>query len=88
MPFPPSTSGEATCRIRIAKISDRFPHLCWGLWDGHELEGWGEGIHLIDDWGYLDSPEPRLSFYRWARHIPLAAKAGRIYHFQLGGTDQ
>ena len=86
--FSPFHIWRSNLQIRIAKISDRFPHLYWGLWDGHEVEGWGEGIHLIDDWGYLDSPEPRLSFYRWARHIPLAAKAGRIYHFQLGEVGQ
>ena len=59
----------------------------WGLWRGQEIEGWGAGIRLLDDWGYLDRPEPRLAHVRWMRHIPLAARAGRIYHFRLGKAE-
>ena len=43
-----------------------------------------EGIRLLDDWGFLDLPEPRLARIRWLRHIPLLARALRVYHFQLG----
>jgi hypothetical protein len=37
----------------------------WGLWRGQEIEGWGAGIHLLDEWGFFDQPEPRLDSYRW-----------------------
>jgi O-methyltransferase involved in polyketide biosynthesis len=86
--FSPFHIWRSNLQIRFTKISDRFPRLCWGLWNGHEVESWGEGILLLDDWGYLDSSEPRLSFYRYIRHFPIAAKAGRIYHYRLGRTDQ
>ena len=82
--FSPFHVWRSNLQITIAKLSARFPRLHWGLWRGQEIEGWGDGIRLLDEWGYLDSPEPRLSYFRWARHIPLAARAGRIYHFRLG----
>jgi len=82
--FSPFHIWRSNLQISIAGLSARFPRLRWGLWRGQEIESWGDGIRLLDEWGYLDSSEPRLSFYRWARHIPLAARAGRIYHFQLG----
>jgi methyltransferase (TIGR00027 family) len=59
-------------------------HLHWGLRRGQELEGWCDGIHLLDEWGYLDRPEPRLDHIRWMRHIPLLARVLRIYHYRLG----
>jgi O-methyltransferase involved in polyketide biosynthesis len=58
--------------------------LHWGIWHGQELEGWSEGIRLLEDWGWLDEPEPRLSFIRWLRALPIVGRMMRIYHFQLG----
>ena len=84
--FSPLHIWRSNLKISIARISDRFPRMHWGLWGGHEVERWGAGIHLLDDWGFLDSPEPRMSFYRWGRFIPLVARAARIYHYRLGNT--
>lgn len=82
--FSPFHIWRSNLRISLSKVNKSFPRFYWGTWSGKELETWGEGIQLLEDWGYLDDPEPRLSYYRWARYIPLAAKAGRIYHFMLG----
>ena len=82
--FSPLHIWRSNLQITIAKLGARFPRLHWGLWRGQEIEGWGDGIHLLDEWGYLDRPEPRLAYIRWMRHIPLVAWAGRIYHFHLG----
>jgi len=70
-------------RNSLAGLGIRFS---WGLWRGQEIEGWGDGIRLLDEWGYFDSPEPRLAPIRWMRHIPFAAQAARIYHFSLGAS--
>ena len=59
----------------------------WGFWHGRELEGWGAGIHLLDDWGFFDQPEPRLNSYRWMAPIFRLFKPMRIYHFQLGEAE-
>jgi len=59
-------------------------HLQWGIWHGQEMEKWGEGIRLLDEWGFFDQPEPRLSHLRWLRPLEAAIRTVRIYHFQLG----
>ena len=56
----------------------------WGLWHGQEIEGWGDGIRLLDEWGYFDDPTPRLAHIRWFRPIESLLRTIRIYHFQLG----
>jgi O-methyltransferase involved in polyketide biosynthesis len=59
--------------------------LRWGFWRGQELEGWGDGIRLLDEWGFFDQPEPRLAHIRWWwRHIETLVRTQRIYHFRLG----
>ncbi|MCC7451576.1 MAG: class I SAM-dependent methyltransferase [Anaerolineae bacterium] len=58
--------------------------LRWGFWRGQEIEGWGDGIRLLDEWGYFDQPEPRLHSFRWMAPIFRLLKPFRIFHFQLG----
>jgi len=59
-------------------------HVQWGIWHGQKIEGWGDGIHLLDEWGFMDRPEPRLANIRWLRYVESLARTLRIYHFQLG----
>ncbi len=59
-------------------------HVRWGIWRGQEIEGWGNDIRLLDEWGFFDQPEPRLAHIRWLRPIESLARTLRIYHFQLG----
>jgi O-methyltransferase involved in polyketide biosynthesis len=56
----------------------------WGLWSGQEIEGWGDGIRLLDEWGFFDQPEPRLNSYRWMAPLFRLFKPMRIFHFRLG----
>jgi len=56
----------------------------WGLWRGQEIEGWGESIHLLDDWGFFDQPEPRMASFRWMAPLFRLFKPMRIFHFRLG----
>jgi len=58
--------------------------LHWGFWRGQELEGWGDGIHQLDEWGYFDRPEPRLHPFRWLAPVFRLLKPMRVFHFQLG----
>ena len=60
--------------------------LRWGFWRSQELEGWGNGIRLLDEWGYFDRPEPRLARFRWMAPLFRLLKPMRIFHFQLGKT--
>jgi O-methyltransferase involved in polyketide biosynthesis len=56
----------------------------WGFWRGQEIEGWGAGIRLLDEWGFFDQPEPRLASYRWMAPLFRLFKPMAIYHFLLG----
>jgi len=56
----------------------------WGIWHGEDIEKWGDGIKLLDEWGFFDPPEPRLARIRWLRPIESLIRTVRIYHFQLG----
>ncbi len=58
--------------------------LHWGFWCGQEIEGWGDGICLLDEWGFFDQPEPRLDSFRWMAPIFRLFKPMRIFHLQLG----
>ncbi len=68
-------------QLAFAKINAR---LHWGLKHGKDVESWGTGISLLDEWFYFDRPEPRMKAYRWMRHIPLLGKSTGIFHYKLG----
>jgi O-methyltransferase involved in polyketide biosynthesis len=62
--------------------------LHWGLKRGRDLESWGAGIRLLDEWFYFDRPEPRLGASQLMRYIPPLAKGVGIFHYQLGGAER
>jgi O-methyltransferase involved in polyketide biosynthesis len=64
-----------------AKVEAR---LHWSIKTGRDLESWGEGIKLLDEWNYYEDDEPRLKAFRWIRHFPAIAKSSGIYHYKLG----
>jgi len=65
--------------------SSKFAGLLhWGFWRSQALEGWGEGIHMLGQWGFFDQPEPRMDSFRWMAPIFHLFKPMRIFHFQLG----
>jgi methyltransferase (TIGR00027 family) len=59
-------------------------HYFWGLSNGKNVEKWGDGIILLDEWFPLDHPEPRLAHIQWMRHIPLLAKVIGVFHYRFG----
>lgn len=79
--FSPFHVWLANLQFSRSRLSARAH---WGLQRGHEIEGWGDGIRLLDDWGCFDRPEPRLATIRWMRHAPLLGRMPRIYHCRLG----
>ena len=68
-------------QLALSKVSAR---LRWGLKHGKDVESWGDGLVLLDEWFYFDDPEPRMSAYRWMRHFPLLGKSTGIFHYRLG----
>jgi O-methyltransferase involved in polyketide biosynthesis len=81
--FSPFMVRGNNLRLRIsrAKIGARYH---WGLTRGQDLERWGEGITLLDEWYPFDRPEPRLAHAQWMRHIPFLAKVMGLRHYRLG----
>jgi O-methyltransferase involved in polyketide biosynthesis len=59
----------------------------WGLAHGRDLETWGEGIRLLEEWFYFERPEPRLGSMQMMRHIPAIRKASGIFHYRLGEVE-
>jgi O-methyltransferase involved in polyketide biosynthesis len=72
-------------QLAYAKVNAR---LRWSLKRGRDVENWGEGIHLLDEWNYYDDDEPRLKAFRWVRLIPSLAKSSGIFHYRLGELDK
>lgn len=58
--------------------------LHWRLKHGKDIEGWGEGIRLLDEWNYYEDDDPHLKAFRWVRLIPPLAKSSGIFHYRLG----
>ena len=58
--------------------------LHWRLKNPRDVEGWAEGICLLDEWNYYEDDEPALKAFRWVRMIPALAKSSGIFHYRLG----
>jgi O-methyltransferase involved in polyketide biosynthesis len=72
-----------TDNLQLA-LSGVKARLHWGLKHGRDVETWGEGITMLEEWFYFDDPEPRMASSRWMRHIPLLGKSTGIFHYRLG----
>jgi O-methyltransferase involved in polyketide biosynthesis len=77
----PFTIWTDNLQLAFSKVDAR---LHWGLKHGKDVESWGTGIQMLEEWFYFDTPEPRMSAYRWMRHIPLLGKSTGIFHYKLG----
>src|SRR5512143_1161873 len=64
-------------------------HLGWGIDDPREVEGWAQGIRLIEEWYFTQDPDlARLNFgyrlaYKLAGAFKMARRAHRIVYYQL-----
>lgn len=68
-------------QLTVARVKAR---LHWGLKQGKDVETWGDGIRLLDEYFFFDTEEPRMRPYRWMRRIPLLGRSTGIFHYQLG----
>ncbi len=58
----------------------------FGLRDGTEMESWGAGIRCLNQWSYMDEPEPKLGALRWLRYVPLFRKTQWTVHYRLSSS--
>jgi O-methyltransferase involved in polyketide biosynthesis len=82
--FSPFFVWANNLRVARTKIGARCH---WGLKRGKDLQNWGDGICLLNEWFPFSCAEPRLARARWARFIPLLAKAVGVFHYRLGLTE-
>jgi O-methyltransferase involved in polyketide biosynthesis len=68
-------------QLAFSKINAR---LRWGLKHGRDVETWGNGIRMLEEWFYFGTDEPRVKAFRWMRRIPLMGKSTGIFHYRLG----
>ncbi len=71
-------------QLAFARVKAR---LHWRLGHGKDIESWGVGIQLLDEWNYYEDDDPHLKAFRWVRLIPPLAKSSGIFHYRLGSSD-
>jgi hypothetical protein len=67
--------------LAFAKVKARMH---WSIKQGKEVEAWGEGIILLDEWNYYEDDVSQLKAFRWVRMIPALAKSSGIFQYRLG----
>jgi O-methyltransferase involved in polyketide biosynthesis len=72
-----------TDNLQLA-LSGVKARLHWGLKQGRDVEKWGEGISMLEEWFYFDDAEPRMAPYRWMRLFPVLGKSTGIFLYRLG----
>jgi O-methyltransferase involved in polyketide biosynthesis len=70
-------------QLAHAKVKAR---LHWSIKRGEDVEGWREGIRLLDEWNYYEDDNSPLKAFHWVRLIPPLAKSSGIYHYHLGAS--
>ena len=72
-----------------ASLNQTGASLGWGIDDPHEIETWGSGIRLLDEWFFSQDPElSHLSsgyrlMYKLSGAFKAARQAHRIVYYQL-----
>jgi O-methyltransferase involved in polyketide biosynthesis len=79
--FSPFFSWANNIRVTRTKIGARSH---WALKHSQDLERWGDGICLLDEFYPFRCPEPRLGQALWVRHIPFFSKTLGVFHYRLG----
>lgn len=77
----PFVTWADNVHLALAGVKAR---LHWKLKSPRDVEGWGEGIRLLEEWNYYQDDDPHLRAFRWVRLIPPLAKSSGIFHYRLG----
>lgn len=58
--------------------------LRWGIKNARDIERWGPGIRLLDEWFYFEQSEAQQRGMGWMRYVPIFNKSACILHYRLG----
>ena len=84
--FSRLTARSAT---RHPSLKQTGASIGWGIDDPCQVEGWAQGIHLLEEWTFTQDPDlDRLSLgyrlaYRLAGAFNMVRRAHRIVYYQL-----
>ena len=84
--FSRMTARSAT---RHPSLKQTGASIGWGMDDPCEVEGWAQGIHLLEEWYFTQDPDlDRLSLgyrlaYKLAGAFRMVQRAHRIVYYQL-----
>ena len=68
--------------LALSKVKARMH---WSVKRPSDVEGWAEGVRLLEAWNYMDDETANLKAFRIMRMVPGLAKASGICHYRLGG---
>jgi O-methyltransferase involved in polyketide biosynthesis len=68
-------------QLALSKVKAR---LHFALKHGLDVEDWGDGIRMLEEWFYFGTDEPRVRSYRWMNRIAFLRKSTGIFHYRLG----
>jgi O-methyltransferase involved in polyketide biosynthesis len=80
----PWTMRADNLQLMFSKVKAR---LHFGLRHGRDVETWGKGIRMLEEWFYFGTDELRLRQYRWMYNIAFLRKSTGIFHYRLGNTE-
>lgn len=75
--------GNQFVNLQLA-LTDIEARAHWYVHKPSDLEGWAEGIRLLEEWCYPDDEQPPHRLLRQIRPIKLLARSSGILHCRLG----
>ena len=55
----------------------------WGIKNLKEIEDWGQGIELVQQWYCLDKHKDRLGLLAWLSYLPILRRQVKIGHLRF-----
>ena len=55
----------------------------WGIKNLKQIEDWGQGIELVQQWHYLDRHKNRLGLLGWLSYLPILRRQVKIGHLRF-----
>ena len=84
----PALRNMVNCKLQRQLHLGRDATFNFGVRDAKEVEQWNCGIELLDEWSYLDEPEPRIGLLRLLRYVELFRKTQWTVHYRLGSEQE
>jgi O-methyltransferase involved in polyketide biosynthesis len=79
--FSPFLVWANNLRVKRTKVGARCH---WAMNNCKDLEGWCDGIRLLEEYYPFQGSEPRLGRARWVRYIPFFTKTIGVFRYCIG----